>query len=211
MTGVANEGGKEYDAEALMKKVQEMYEVMPQGWTKNKSGNGAPFVHEDGRESWKHPGRDEINKYIQDITGGATEVKEDQKTLVKRYRMMLSSGVPVAAVEQRAKLEGVDPAIIPSLLVDSQEKEKPKRPHREGATKKFRMMLKAGIPLKAVKQAADLQGVDISDILNACGAEGEALKKTAKRERPVNMKKFRMMLKSGVNPAAVKQAVTPYD
>ena len=73
MTGVANEGGKEYDAEALMKKVQEMYEVMPQGWTKNKSGNGAPFVHEDGRESWKHPGRDEINKYI-----GVQSISADQ-------------------------------------------------------------------------------------------------------------------------------------
>lgn len=204
MTTVNNPTSGEYDADALMKKVQEMYEKLPEGWSKN-SDKGAPFVHEDGRESWKHPGRQEIQKAIKEMTGvvdGAPGVREDQKTLVKRYRMMLQSGVPPAAVEQRARLEGVDPAVIPTLLVaeehphssDAKEKNSPPSRPKYGTKtntnfrntntqlKRFRMMLKAGIPMKAVKQAAQVQGVDISELTNACGGSETAEKK----EQPMN-------------------------
>ena len=67
MTQVAS-----YDPDDLMKKMQEMFESLPPGWKKNPNpgANGAaPFVHEDGRVSWKHPSRDEMTRVVTEMTG----------------------------------------------------------------------------------------------------------------------------------------------
>ncbi|CAB9515173.1 AAA family ATPase [Seminavis robusta] len=197
MTKVApsEEGKPEYDADALMKKIQDMYDTLPDGWSKNpnpgKNGS-APFVHVDGRVSWKHPSREQMNKVISDMTGSKDGLKipDDKKVLIKRYRSMLQSGVPKPAVEQRARLEGVDPAMIYAAEEEQPSADKPRKKYgaaakkagcvtayQNGALKRFRQMIKAGLPMAAVKQAADLQGVDISELINANNADCKELSK----------------------------------
>jgi Subunit CCDC53 of WASH complex len=173
------------DAVSLMKKIQTLYEILPAGWSKNTTNLGSPpFVHDDGRVSWKHPARDEMNQVIAEMAGSNAVVSmmtNDQKSLVKRYRRMLSSGVPAAAVEQRARLEGVDPVLIYAEEEDADIlSQSPAQPMKEitnnnnkpkmmtsvqmSTLKRFEKMIKAGIPIKAVQQAANVQGVDISEL-----------------------------------------------
>ena len=120
--------------------------------------------------------------------------------LVKRYRRMLSSGVPAAAVEQRARLEGVDPVLIyacndAASAADNEVKDKAlsdkpqvaRSSFQNSSLKRFEKMLKAGITMKAVQQAAQVEGVDISELTNA--ASGATDKENSPPSTPGNNKK----------------------
>jgi hypothetical protein len=119
--------------QVLLQKIQHMYDTLPSGWIKNdkvgSKSNEAPFLHEDGRISWKHPNSDEINaliyaaKAIEEEEIGLVnnslheslheekETKKDMidKRLLKKYRLMVKRGVPVGAVKQNAKvIDGIE-------------------------------------------------------------------------------------------------------
>lgn len=143
----------------------------------------APFVHEDGRVSWKHPGRDEIYKILaqaaEEFPEAATATTSDgaaqkgghhiRRGTLKRLRMMIKNGVPLAAVEQRARLEGVDPALI--LESGAEENEKVSSSSSSSSPskkmydplKKYKRMLKAGLPMAAIKQKATIDGVEFEE------------------------------------------------
>ena len=123
------------------------------------------------------------------------ELSDESRTvLVKRLRRMLSNGVPAAAVEQRARWEGVDPVLIYAVEKDTAlttvvavgggdsnnmkhavQTLKPngiRNSFQKSSLKRFEKMLKAGIPMKAVQQAAMMQGVDISEWKNTAAVSG---------------------------------------
>jgi hypothetical protein len=160
------------EREALILKIQNAYETLPDGWRKNTAAEkGAPFVHKDGRESWKHPGRDALKKLWDTNVAGMSKKRgggpsQQQERLLKRLRSMVKNGVPIGAVEQRARLEGIDPTL---LLPDANESEEPKKKspqkitdgHKKSPLTKYRKMLEAGIPMAAVEQrAVTVDGVD---------------------------------------------------
>jgi len=179
-----------YDQDAMLEQLKEMIDSMPPGWTRNKQGGdgSAPYVHEDGHVSWKHPRRQQMDAFIQEMRAkyqtaetAPTLNNSVDRSMLKRLRMMLKSGVPLKAVEQRALVEGIDPVLILEddettprsndtvALKESSEKRVHHHPNQEGRVlKKFRMMIKAGVPMKAVQQLADVEGVDISILTNAC-------------------------------------------
>ncbi len=122
----ANNGEK---YQYLLQNIRNMYDTLPAGWIKNdrvgSKSNEAPFLHEDGRISWKHPNSDEINALIQ----AAKMIEEEErglvksslnkerdmekekidKRLLKKYRLMVKRGVPIGAVKQNAKvIDGIE-------------------------------------------------------------------------------------------------------
>lgn len=128
-----------YKHHKLLLKIQKAYSKMPPGWSKNpsvgtKTGE-APYIHEDGRQSWKNPNAKEINAMLEaareeeekelEILNGSSskpdghdgmthdesnggEMKKPSTALnqriLKKYRLMVKRGVPVAAVLQKALL-----------------------------------------------------------------------------------------------------------
>lgn len=107
-----------YKHQALLQRIQNAYDTMPQGWSKNSKigtkSDEAPYYNVDGRKSWKDPNAEEINAIIESSkkeesnhNESKTQDEEEEKTdidprLLKKYRMMVKRGVPVGAVKQNA-------------------------------------------------------------------------------------------------------------
>ncbi len=127
-----------YKHHKIVRKIQAAYNTLPSGWRKNpnvgtKTGE-APYVHDDGRTSWKNPNSDQIKamldvamkeeeKELEHVvdsshhssnnSNNAVEMKEDSTSsnstapnqrLLKKYRLMFKRGVPLQAVKQSAHI-----------------------------------------------------------------------------------------------------------
>eukprot|EP00567_Pseudictyota_dubia_P001989 CAMPEP_0197468342 /NCGR_PEP_ID=MMETSP1175-20131217/66030_1 /TAXON_ID=1003142 /ORGANISM="Triceratium dubium, Strain CCMP147" /LENGTH=1056 /DNA_ID=CAMNT_0043004439 /DNA_START=70 /DNA_END=3241 /DNA_ORIENTATION=+ len=138
-------------------------------------------------------------------------------------RKMLSSGVPLPAVRQRARLKGiVDPALLAEDSSaassprkgkgdgsETQEKKRPKiwkRPTeddvRQSNVRKLRKMIKVGTPMWAVEHQAKMDGIDMEVVKADCPSKANELEKLANERE---LRRLRKMLSSGVPPPAVQQ------
>eukprot|EP00551_Chaetoceros_affinis_P006575 CAMPEP_0203666356 /NCGR_PEP_ID=MMETSP0090-20130426/3396_1 /ASSEMBLY_ACC=CAM_ASM_001088 /TAXON_ID=426623 /ORGANISM="Chaetoceros affinis, Strain CCMP159" /LENGTH=926 /DNA_ID=CAMNT_0050530207 /DNA_START=126 /DNA_END=2906 /DNA_ORIENTATION=- len=183
-----------YKHHRLVAKIQRFLHTMPPGWKQNpkvgtKSGE-APYVHEDGRVSWKNPNADQINAILE----AAREEEEKELQLQDlSNEEKASDEVQVQATTARNRR----------------------------FLKKYRLMVKRGVPMEAVKQQARLvDGIDVdeSDLLLAempkkssdkgdSGSGSIGQKEQRKKGLPNQklLKKYRLMVKSGVPIEAVKQ------
>ena len=187
-------------SEKLMNQVREAYNKLPSGWRRGNQagepGGYAPFIHEDGRKLWRHPCREEVMKVIQaeaakhpdvwnDSTGDADQYSTDdslsptERKWLGKSRKMLKTGVPRGAVEQRIRVEGIDPDKILSLIdgrkmegtVSTQTdndafvaSDSSLSPKERKCLENSRKMLKSGIPRGAVEQRIRVEGVDPNKI-----------------------------------------------
>lgn len=193
----------------VYKKFEKLQEL-PEGWTRNLDPTGdckAPYIHVSGMESFRHPNRplmDKLIKELQDAEKASLDkMKEETETRtaaavpphvrgnIKKLRMMLQSGIPPAAVEQKAKLLGVDMAMV---LGEAKEQDS----SSEGPTsipapllKKYKRMIKSGVPLKGVQAQAFLDGswtpeqvVDaLKDVLESSSATSQVDEQYAPRTK----------------------------
>lgn len=192
----------------VLKKLLEADLRLPVGWKKNPDAHmvrgdaGAPFIHEDGRVSWKNPAREQmmdiISRAMSDgeregqspvmetstTTPGtamssqkARSMSATERRLMKKYRMMIKGGVPLKAVENTARLDGVDPALITTSSVPDNSgrgggegASPPKTAMADMLTKKYRRMLKSNVPSCAVKSMAGLEmgliGTELDDFMD---------------------------------------------
>lgn len=123
-------------------------------------------------------------------------------TKLKKLRLLLQAGAPLGAVEQKAKLEGIDIALV---LSPSADKSKGGGEDYEEAfilpetlVKKYKRMTKAGVPMDRVQQLAGIETgaspEQIATIIQGIGRERAGVKE----ESVVNplMSKFRLMQKA---------------
>jgi hypothetical protein len=79
--------------------------------------------------------------------------------MIQKLRKMIQAGLPIAAVEQRAKLEGIN---LADILEESKESDDDDlvetSPIPSSLVKKYRRMLQSGVPLKGVQSKAFLDG-----------------------------------------------------
>ena len=75
----------------------------------------------------------------------------------KKLRLMLKAGAPLGAVQQKAKLEGVDMAIVLSSSSDENKVNNELTMIPEILIKKYKRMLKAGITMDRVQQLASIE------------------------------------------------------
>jgi hypothetical protein len=142
-----------------------------------------------------------------------------------KYFKMLKIGLPAAAVKQKMISEGLDADILdkpageliplhdaPAKPAEAAEEKVPVSEHPKYS--KFFKMLKVGLPLPAVKQKAQAEGVDPA-ILDKDPAElvplhdkpAPAVEMVAVSQHPKYAKFFKM-LKVGLPAAAVKNKMT---
>lgn len=153
-------------------KYMELFEEMPEGWIKNdhKDKNyKAPYIHPStGKESWQHPNRPKMDEVTKEINKEVTVIRAEaptkhQRSFIKKLRMMLQNGIPRGAVEQRAKLEGVNMAyVIGEKALDGSDDEKKSSESdneiNDPFMKKYKRMIKSGVPWGGVKNTIMLDG-----------------------------------------------------
>jgi hypothetical protein len=123
-------------------------------------------------------------------------------TKLKKLRLLLQAGAPLGAVEQKAKLEGIDIALVLSPSADKSEGGGEDYDEAfilpETLVKKYKRMTKAGVPMDRVQHLAGIETgaspEQIATIIQGIGRERAGVKE----ESVMNplMSKFRLMQKA---------------
>ncbi|KAL3774378.1 hypothetical protein ACHAW5_009075 [Stephanodiscus triporus] len=124
-------------------------------------------------------------------------------TKLKKLRLLLQAGAPLGAVEQKAKLEGIDIALVLSPSAGKSEgggEDDDEAFIPETLVKKYKRMIKAGVPMDRVQQLAGIETgaspEQIATIIQGIGRE----KAGVKEESVMNplMSKFQLMQKAEI-------------
>lgn len=211
----------------------EMHDLMnalPPGWRRldpREVGPGSPpYVHDPtGETSWRNPNLSKIMAVVEGAQenervqgkrkdgSSAASGADGRRHRVKKLRLMLQAGAPLGAVEQKARLEGVDMSLVLSPPSDEVADEDDGRAVvsdgeeqgdeggissiPETLVRKYKRMLKAGVPLDRVQQLAGIEaGASPEEVVAAVAQErsGEK-KKAAERSEDPRMAKFVRMQK----------------
>ena len=138
---------------------------------------------------------------------------------VKKLRLLLQAGAPLGAVEQKARIEGVDMELVlsPSNAKpnnnDSMERDELQLAIPETLLKKYKRMMKAGLPLDRVQQLAGVEaGVSPEEVERVLGnnngsriADGHVTIGSEK-EGGAEFVKFLRMQKAGIPLAAIQNS-----
>mmetsp|Transcript_29519 Transcript_29519/g.59341 ORF Transcript_29519/g.59341 Transcript_29519/m.59341 type:complete len:900 (+) Transcript_29519:399-3098(+) len=130
---------------------------------------------------------------------------------VKKLRLMLKAGAPLGAVEQKAKLEGVDMAIVLSSSSDENNVNNDLKMIPDILIKKYKRMLKAGITMDRVQQLASIEtGASPEEVDFIVTADPPAVVGGAEMSEEVahqkRMAKFLRMKKAGIPVIAIANA-----
>lgn len=130
---------------------------------------------------------------------------------LKKLRLLLQAGAPLGAVEQKAKLEGIDIALVLSPSGDKNEgggEEDEKAFIPETLVKKYRRMIKVGVPIDRVQQLAGIEtGASPEQVASIIQGIGRG-KTGVKEESIVNplLSKFLRMQNAGIPLIAIQNA-----
>ncbi len=133
----------------------------------------------------------------------ANRVIGNGNTRLKKLRLLLQAGAPLGAVEQRAKIEGIDIALVLSPSADANEE----RLGEEDAVvfipetliKKYKRMIKAGVPVDRVEQLAAIEtGATPELVASVIKGTGHEKAHVVEEDMLVNplLSKFRRMKKA---------------
>jgi len=213
---------------------------LPPGWIRlapddMAEGNQSrpPYLHEPtGETSWKNPNLRRIMNIVDE--GHQTQLSKRKEEggydpkQVKKLRLMLQAGAPLGAVEQRAKMEGIDMShvlspssseeeakkkddarmVVSDTEEDATSAEKKKADIPETLVKKYKRMWKAGTPLGAVQQLAGRETgaspEEVEAILQGGENEGAVVDPSALVN--TRMAKFVRMQKAGIPLIAIQNA-----
>jgi hypothetical protein len=193
---------------------------LPEGWIrrdpKDISPNQPPYLHEpSGQVSWKNPNYVGIMNKLNTsaakhkMANHADGDKNNNKS-VKKLRLMLKAGAPLGAIEQKAKLEGVDMAIVLSSSSDENNGDNGYQTIPEILIKKYKRMLKAGIAMDRIQQLASIEtGASpevVESIVTAAppvAVDGAEIMYQAAQKR---LAKFLRMQKAGIPVVAIVNA-----
>eukprot|EP00538_Stauroneis_constricta_P000206 CAMPEP_0119551160 /NCGR_PEP_ID=MMETSP1352-20130426/4488_1 /TAXON_ID=265584 /ORGANISM="Stauroneis constricta, Strain CCMP1120" /LENGTH=1044 /DNA_ID=CAMNT_0007597169 /DNA_START=81 /DNA_END=3215 /DNA_ORIENTATION=+ len=177
-----------YIDEGLMREYLEAMDNLPEGWSRraNPKQGEAIYIHVSGKESWKNPNQAEAMKLQKkfDESQKKAAPRYGQAATIQKLRKMLAKGLPEAAVAQRAKIEGVDMALV--LATDDGEGTASSNGKRDRPT-----------------SFGDDDGSN-GDASNA-SKSNPAITNPADDVSPRLVKKYKNMLKIGISIAAVQQ------
>lgn len=218
--------------------VQDLIRNLPDGWVRIEASQlesgQPPYLHEpSGQTSWKNPNFDKVMTMADSHRSDTQDAKRkiggisamSNAKQVKKLRLMLQAGAPLGAVEQKAKLEGIDMSLVlsPSKFESADGADQ----MEDGATmvmipetllKKYKRMRKAGLPLDRVQQLAGIEaGVSPEQVAlilkeeeaRECGSDScaeEGWKKKGEVIVEPRMAKFVKMQKAGLPLAAIQNA-----
>ncbi|KAL7547188.1 hypothetical protein ACHAWF_010506 [Thalassiosira exigua] len=209
--------------------VRALLTSLPPGWRRldpaeMEPGNRPPYLHEpSGATSWKNPNLENLMKavYVHEERKRKGRDASASDKRVKKLRLMLQAGAPLGAVEQKARLEGIDMSLVLSpsddkkeenamVSEDEEEGEASAAAIPETLVKKYKRMIKAGVPLDRVQQLAGVEaGASPEQVASIVrGGSGGNDDKKAATDSPANprMSKFLRMQTAGVPLPAIQNA-----
>ena len=151
-----------------------------------------------------------------------TELSAEEEASVKKYRGMIKAGVPPQAVDNKMTQDDIARKLIDNVLgIKSAAPKVEAAPaadtelsaEEEASVKKYRGMMKAGVPPQAVRNKMASESLASRLIDAVCGPlEGATPKSDDNSQKDVVLSeeeekscgKFRSMLKAGVPPQAVR-------
>eukprot|EP00956_Cyclotella_meneghiniana_P020534 scaffold36344_cov56-Cyclotella_meneghiniana.AAC.7 len=131
-------------------------------------------------------------------------------TAVKKLRLLLQAGAELGAVEQKAKLEGVDMKLVlsPSSMQQQHAADDDDNVNGKNKTipetliKKYKRMLKAGLPMNRVQQLAGVEaGVTPEEVEHILLKKDDTVGNAAEA-----FIKFVRMQKAGIPLAAIQNS-----
>jgi len=141
--------------------------------------------------------------------------------LLKSYQQLLDSGSTIESVVEKMAADGIDERTVSMFqkkhFLQKQEKEPSNQKEGESKLDRFRKMLKNGVPPPAVQQKMKMEGFSQAEqeSVMADAKVGPSLPTpspveavTSKDCCPAHLKKYQVMLKSGVPKPAVQQKMT---
>ncbi|KAL7542096.1 hypothetical protein ACHAXR_013216 [Thalassiosira sp. AJA248-18] len=207
--------------------MRDLIHSLPPGWKrldpKEMTPGQPPYLHEpSGETSWKNPNLEKFMGVVDDAhekKRKENDAADASSKAVKKLRLMLQAGAPLGAVEQKAKLEGIDISLVLSpsdegkvdekTLVSDSEGEDGSAGAGEAAIpetllKKYKRMIKAGVPMDRVQQLAGLEAGASPEQVAAIVLGGN----DKKDEPSINplMTKFLRMQKAGIPVAAIQNS-----
>lgn len=205
-----------YNHMQALKKLETL--KLPAGWKRNPA-KSPPYIHKDGRVSWKNPALDEIMAIAAQAEAESDIDESDQKRLLRKYQRMLSCGLSLEAVQNTARVDGMDPETIAMSLAVQQEQGKGEQsaslsnldPREKRYLNKYERMLRSGVPLHGVTTTIRMDGFDPAWLINEDGAM--ASKPVFQRlekgtvHKGLLTKKYKKMLKAGVSKNAIRSVM----
>lgn len=218
--------------------VHELINSLPSGWIRldpsDLEPGQPPYLHEPtGKTSYRSPNFDKV----MDLANATHEEgkrkhvgsNEGYAKKVKKLRLMLQAGAPLGAVEQKAKLEGIDISVVLSPKSGGDGAEQASVTDDEGELssiaipvtleKKYKRMFKAGVPLDRIQQLAGVETSaspeKVASLLRDCkGKEKEETESNAESVGSENndavadsrMIKFVRMQKAGIPVVAIQNS-----
>lgn len=204
--------------------MRELLTSLPEGWIrrdpKEISPNQPPYFHEPtGEVSWKNPNSSKIMKIVNENDDASTKVTKHKMTndadnsnkAVKKLKLMLKAGAPLGAVEQKAKLNGVDMSLVLSSDEEGDKASNSQTSIPEILVKKYKRMLKAGLPMDRIQQLASVETnaspEEIEAIVIAAPvATADITKKLEQTAQQRRVGKFLRMQKAGIPTVAILNA-----
>jgi len=150
------------------------------------------------------------------------ELSAEEEASVKKYRGMIKAGVPPQAVDNKMTQDGLARKLIDSVLGIKSAPEVEKKvevakateelsEEEETSVKKYRGMIKAGVPAQAVRNkmtseslASRLIDAVCGSLEGAAGDNSENATAALSEDEEKACSKFRSMLKAGVPAQAVR-------
>jgi len=218
--------------------MMDLVQSLPPGWKRldpAEVGPGKPpYVHEPtGESSWRNPNF----RKIMDVADTLHQEKKKESDgryasnkQVKKLRLMLQAGAPLGAVEQKAGLEGIDMALVLSpseeKAVDEAEASDAEEggdpaataaPIPETLVRKYKRMIKAGVPRDRVEQLASVEAgaspeqvVSILEEASAGRGDGDEKKEqpssSNNAKKNLRIAKFLRMQKAGIPLVAIQNS-----
>ena len=172
--------------------MHDLLHKLPPGWKRidasELSPNQPPYVHEpSGQTSWRNPNFDKVmsvaDKYHQQQGKRNVADTDASSKQVKKLRLMLQAGAPLGAVEQKARLDGIDMALV---LSPSEEKKEDSNDAKaavndideekeavvaipEILVKKYKRMIKCGVPMDRVQQVSTSKAPKRGEVVTCAG------------------------------------------
>lgn len=213
-------GDPNFHSKEIFEKLSKL--KLPPGWKRNPA-KSPPYIHEDGRISWKNPALEQIMA-IAAQNEPKTDLSEHmQGSLMKKYRRMKSCGIPANAIRNTARVDGMDPdAVLLGLSIEDPSPMEGDKPAANAGTldaleqrylHKYERMLKSGVPAHGVATTIRMDGYESSLLIDEkerCVLENpkfERLPQNAARKAHLDQK-YKNMAKAGVPAKAIKSVMT---
>ena len=175
-----------------------------------KAGVPRPAIEAKMKNEGYDPSLLDTAKAAKAATDEIAQDGPSEKPHIEKYKKMIKAGVPLPAVHAKMKLENLDPALLDddksNIASSTQSTPSIALAIKNPLLEKYKKMVKAGVPLNAVKAKMQAEGQVDPSLLDDSSSIQHNKNELTEIETKGNsvIQKFLKMVKAGVPRAAVE-------